>query len=152
MSKIDSILEEYLVSRGLVPTRLGAETEPRETVPPEAASDRLTWRLQEHRRATDRLMTANAVMLAVLFALGVFFALYYRDDPATLAAIFGGTFLSLLVIVRYQHRLWRDKNTMDILIDLADNMAPGEVFRVLETIFYSRKRAQGAQRLATAAS
>lgn len=137
MNQLKDLYAEYLKNAGRAPgaRKLGVP----ETALPKSASDTLALQLAKRRDQNMRMMWIAVGMLVILFGLGVYFAILYRNDVKIMASVFGGTFLTLMVIVRYLHKLWKDISSMDVLIILLPNMTPAEVLKAIETLYYSEK-------------
>ncbi len=72
-------------------------------------------------------------VLCAIFLLGIFLVIYYRDSPTAIAAILGGNFFSLLVIVGWLRRLWLENSTMGALLAIVEGMTPREAAKVITT-------------------
>jgi hypothetical protein len=93
--------------------------------------------LREDARKTDRIVVVAVVLLCCLFIAGLGLVVYFRDSPERIAVLFGGgTFLSMLGIVGWLRKLWFDKRTMDLLLDLVQSMSPADAAKVLTTFYF----------------
>ena len=90
-------------------------------------------------------IVAVLVGLYVAMLIGGFiivFTLFH--EPKTMRAALGGSFLSLLVIVKGLHSVWRENSGMQIMIALLPSLSPEEAIKVVETYYYKKKNvAQG---------
>ena len=90
--------------------------------------------------------TQNGKIIAVVIALYVamlacgfviVFALLH--EPKTMRAVLGGSFLSLLVIVKGLHSLWRENTRIQLLMALLPSLPPEEAIKVVESYYYKQK-------------
>jgi hypothetical protein len=81
------------------------------------------------------LKLALGVILAI-FLLALFFALYYRDKPEAIGALFGGNLLSLFGAVTWIRKLWIEKGLVDLARISVETMAPEEAVRFASTIYW----------------
>lgn len=81
------------------------------------------------------LIYVMTAMLAVLFGVCIYFAIYFKDDPPKLKFTIGGSLMGLIVIIRYLFLIWREKSKMDLLITLIPEITPQEVKEVIEIIY-----------------
>jgi hypothetical protein len=66
----------------------------------------LRQRLDLHFQFNNRIIILAMVLLCILFAVGVYLTIHYRDEPPVMGGIFAGTFISLLSIVK-RKRKWK---------------------------------------------
>jgi hypothetical protein len=105
----------------------------------------LAERLQQSLRFNDRMIVVAVALLCVLFFLGAALTIYHRDAPKTISMIFGGAFLSLLLVIGWIRQLWWDKTVIDILIPLLNELSPEDASKAITTLYYKilKSRALG---------
>lgn len=139
MNRLDTMLEEFLEKTGrLTTSKMGGEL-----LSPKPVTDELrnllTNNLIKESRFNRILIISILAMFVLLFGLGIFFAIYYRNDPKTMAFIFGGTFLTLLGTIKGLQLVWNQKTKADLLIPLISNVPPDQVAGIIETLVYESK-------------
>jgi hypothetical protein len=92
--------------------------------------------LAEQQKVTSRLLNLAVVMVAVIFCVGIFFALYYRDKPSMLEVALGGSLFSNLVTVRWIRKLWIEKGLVDLAYLATEEMPADEAIRLASTIYW----------------
>jgi len=142
--RVQTILHDYLHRTGaLKPIKLGK-------------SDRAITVTDEERRALfERLLKQtgfnNGMVIAVtvlhfaLFVLAIWLVYYYRASFNIVAAILGGSVLSLLAITRSLTGLWREKWMLDILISTLPNLTPEQSLTFVKSLYYSQRSSRLVQ-------
>lgn len=130
------IIEYYIKETGqLKPVMLGSEDKPRAVQKDE--QDRLKDNLQKRLKSNDLILTIAIILLCVIFVIGVFFVIYYKDNPKTIGVVFGGTFLSLLTIVLQLRKIWLDKNILDVSLNVIENLQPEDAADFIKTLYWN---------------
>ena len=80
--------------------------------------------LKKLSKINDIFIISAFVILIILFAVGIYLTLLHRNNPSKITAIFGGTFLSLLIIVRKLRQFWLEKFIMDHSSIVLQNFSP----------------------------
>jgi len=75
-------------------------------------------------------------MVAVIFCVGIFFALYYRDKPSMLEVALGGSLFSNLVTVRWIRKFWIEKGLVDLAYLATEKMPADEAIRLASAIYW----------------
>jgi hypothetical protein len=96
----------------------------------------LTERLKNRFITNDRIIAIAILMLCVIFGIGVFLVFYYRHTPSAMGGVFGGTFLSLLAIIRWLFKLWREKSYMDITLGILEGLTPRQAAEFISNIYW----------------
>lgn len=134
-SKLELIISDYLRQAGQdVPGVLGGDAKDLAASPAlPALLDRL-----EKRQASAQIIIYTAVaVLASLFLVGVALIVYHRDAPSTMAAIFGGNFFSLLIVVHWLRRLWLEKTAIDTLLIIVSGLPAVEAVKIILKFHFS---------------
>jgi hypothetical protein len=97
------------------------------SVPNQADNDFLASHMRNNARINMALLLCAAGMLLLMFFVAMFLVLHYRNQPHTIAYICGGSFLSLVLLVRWERQLWVDKITTDFFSRAAQTLPPNEV-------------------------
>lgn len=141
MNKLDNILSSFLDANGRFQPSVAGPGDG--ITSSEASKAKFVARLLNESKFNRVLVIVILLMFTVIFALGIYFALYYRDKPATMGTIFGGTFLSLLTIVYKLQQLWKEKSKIDYLLILIPNLSATDALKVVETLLYTGKSKEG---------
>ena len=67
----------------------------------------------------------------------IVFTLYH--DSKAMHKVLGGSFLSLLAILKGLHSLWREQSGLMMMISLLPSLSPEEAVKVVETHYYKSK-------------
>lgn len=106
------------------------------------AASNLNEQLYKNAALKRMIIITMVSLLIVLFIVGVYLVLFYRDDPKTMGAILGGTFLSLVGIIAVMHRIWSDISRTDILMTIIGKLAPDKQVELFIAILnYDKERA-----------
>ncbi|MBK8703375.1 MAG: hypothetical protein IPN33_06955 [Saprospiraceae bacterium] len=136
MSKISTIFHSYLSDNSLLDLeKLGSEDKKVEVS--RNTSDTLKNNILRESKFNNNIVVVAIVLLCIIFGLGIFFAIYYRDSPTTIGVIFGGTFLSLLAIVSRLRKIWLEKSLMDVSLSVIEDMSPQDAAKFIQTIYYN---------------
>lgn len=129
--------EKFLESIGrLKAGQLGGnEIKPIDEKDKKIFTDILTTQLSNN----NRIIWVAIVLLCVLFGVGVSLVFYYLDSPKIMGVVFGGTFLSLLSIIEWLHRLWTDKSKMDLLYAMTPELSSEQFVKLAEIIYWKDK-------------
>jgi hypothetical protein len=143
MQNLEHTLADYLRRIGQYEAqRLGGEAHQISPADSEFLRDSLCRQI----RFSDRLITVAVILLCGLFVVGVFLILYNRGSLNATAVISGGTFASMLVIIRWLRQLWLDKSTMDMLVNAANGLSPAEAAKLVTTFYFKALRASPSTR------
>ncbi len=145
MKKLRQLFETYLENTGQLDERapLGTSAQPdglEETSTDLEALRTGTRRLSEDLKIrlkfNDRIIILALALLVLLFIIGVGLVFYYRGTPTVMGSILGGTYLSLLSIVRWLYRLWREKTIMDLSKELCEILPPEKSAELITAIYW----------------
>ena len=92
--------------------------------------------LETQYQFNNRVLSLAISMVAVVFFLGIFFALYYRENPKMLQVVLGGNLLSILVTVAWIRKLWIEKGLVDLARLAVEGMATEDAIRLASTIYW----------------
>jgi hypothetical protein len=141
LKQLKEIYKDYLESIGRLDEEisLGPRTDKKEV------EDKSTiirqsrfWseRLNNRFRFNNKIIIIAVVLLCILFAMGVILVFYYRDSPSVMGGVFGGTFLSLLSIIGWLHKLWKEKSMMDISLSILEGLPPEKALDCINTLYW----------------
>ena len=124
MNNAQTILAAYLDRVGLLQAGpLGGA----QSAASQVDNEFLESRMRDNARLNNGLLLTAVGMLLLMFLLALLLVLHYRDQPSTIAYICGGSFVSLLLLVRWQRQLWVDKVTTDLFLQAAKLLPAPEV-------------------------
>ena len=138
MTSVMTILQDHLRRAGVLePIKLGKA----DRAITATAEDQqvLFTRLLRQGKFNNRMVIAVTVLHFALFVLAIALVYYYRESFNVVAAILGGSVLSLLAITRSLTGLWREKWMIDILVSLLPNLTPEQALTFVRSIYYSRQ-------------
>lgn len=136
MNKLKSIYQSFLEDNSLLELeKLGSDE--KKVAPSKNASLNLKSNILKQSKFNNNIVIVSIVLLCIIFGLGIFFAIYYRDNPTTIGVIFGGTFLSLLAIVSRLRRIWLEKSLMDVSLSVLEDLPPQDAAKFIQTIYYN---------------
>ena len=139
MKKLKSIYQAFLEDTNLLELeKLGSDE--RNVEIHKSASLNLKSNILKQSKLNNNILIVSIVLLCIIFGLGIFFAVYYRDNPTTIGVIFGGTFLSLLAIVSRLRRIWLENILMDVSINVIEDLPPQDAAKFIQTIYYNMLR------------
>ena len=95
----------------------------------------LKERLIKQSKFNNSILIISIVLLCILFFLGVYFAIYYRDEPTTMSVVLGGSIFSLLGIIVWLRKLWAEKNLMDVSLAIIEDLPPQEAAKYILIIY-----------------
>lgn len=136
MKKITAIVEHFLKeTRQLDFIQLGGEETEIEVTTKQINTFKET--LSKSKRFNKNIILFAIILLGITFLIGIFFVFYHRDNPRTIGLLFGGTFLSLLVIITQLRKLWLNKSLMDLSLSVIQDLPPKEAAKFVETIYWN---------------
>ena len=106
----------------------------------EEDKERLLKNLNAESKFNNKIIVSIITLHFALFALCVFFAFYYRDHPEILKFLFGGSLLSLMVIMYSLIKLLKFKNFMDVLRFTLPNLSPKDAIDLVKATYFNLKR------------
>jgi hypothetical protein len=92
--------------------------------------------LAEQRKFNTVLLSIAAAMVVVIFALGIFFALHYRNTPNMLEVALGGNLFSILITVSWTRKLWIEKGLVDLAYLATEQMPADEAIKLASAIYW----------------
>jgi hypothetical protein len=136
--KVQTILGDYLHRTGaLKPIKLG---EPDRAITVTEEDRKLLFEhLLIQARFNNRMVIAVTVLHFALFILATVLVYYYRESFNIVAAILGGSVLSLLTITKSLIGLWREKWMIDILVNLLPNLTAVQALTFVKNLYHSQQ-------------
>lgn len=142
--RVQTILHDYLHRAGaLKPIKLG--TADRAITVTDEQRQALFERLLKQTGFNNGMVIAVTVLHFALFVLAIWLVYYYRESFNIVAAILGGSVLSLLAITRSLTGLWREKWMLDILISTLPNLTPEQSLTFVKSLYYSQRSSRLVQ-------
>ena len=136
MNNTDGILKDFLQEAGWSGTiKAGGAHKPEVS---EALKNKLVDHLIRENKFNRIMVLTSTVMFCLIFLLGIYFALYYRDQPQTMELIFGGTFLTLLGVINALRKFWLEKCKMDLILTVVPNVPADQAAKLIETLLYGK--------------
>jgi uncharacterized protein YqhQ len=96
----------------------------------------LTESLDKRFKFNNNIIILAILLLCILFAIGVFLVFFYRNSPSVMGGVFGGTFLALLSIIKWLHKLWKEKSLMDISLCILEGLPPEKAAESISTLYW----------------
>lgn len=112
---------------------------------PKVTDQQISFLLEQLKAAAAQNGKIVAILISVYVAmLVVAFIIVLRlfTNPTAMRAALGGSFLSLLVIVKGLHSLWRENHGIQIMIALLPSLSPEEAIKVVESFYYKKRSAR----------
>ena len=136
--RFETILHQFLEETGNTDSIImGAR---RATEVTSQQKETLVDNLLRENSFNKKLIILITSMFICVFLIGLFFAFYYRDKPTVLGIIFGGSFLTILGVIKGLQDLWREKTKTDMVLTLITNITPEQSVAVIETLLYGEKK------------
>ena len=130
------VFREYLKKIGRPELRLG---DCKVTPATEQDSQFLTERLKAESKFNNMMVIILIVMFSILFGVGVCLVFYFLKSPRIIMVLFGGEFLSFLWITQGLHKLWYERATMSLTIEIVSNLPPEQAVKIVEILYYSKE-------------
>jgi hypothetical protein len=102
-----------------------------------AEKERLTSDLRHQYAQNQRLIWIASTLWVVLFMLGVYFAIHYRDNLTGLTVALGGNLMVLGGVMFALRRLWLDSSTMGALLAIVPGLNPSEAAKVITSFYFN---------------
>jgi hypothetical protein len=117
---------------------------------PAVTEQQLTFLIAQLRAASAQNGKIIAVVIALYVAMlagGFVIVFALLHEPKTMRTVLGGSFLSLLAIVKGLHSLWRENTRIQLMIALLPSLSPEDAIKVVESYYYKQKNvAQSRER------
>ncbi len=99
--------------------------------------------LRKQQNVNASFLWVALVLLVILFGVGGGLIYLYREQPGVLTVILGGNLFTLLAVIDWLRRLWRDKSVLDALLFTVSGMAPEDAIKVISTFYFRMRSGQG---------
>lgn len=136
---MDTMFESYLNKLGdLKPVQLGKHGK----IPPisedvlEKSGASFKELLLSQIKFNNGIILTAVIGLVIIFIIDIYFIFYYRDDLKALAFLFGGTFLSLIGVIRWLRKLWMDKTVMDVTLGVIQDLPPEVAMQHIQVTYW----------------
>ena len=139
MKRLTDVLGQFLEAHPALrsPPSLGDKT-------PLVSEQQKSFLIQQLKLASAQNRKIATVLVGVYVAMlvvGFIIALTLFRNETALRAALGGSFLSLLLIVRGLYSVWRENNGMQVLLALIPSLSPEEAIKVVESYYYKTRNA-----------
>jgi hypothetical protein len=143
MKRFTDVFEDFLNANPPLraPSHLGGKA-------PSVALEQMTFFIEQLKSASRQNSRIVAVLVVLYIAMLVFgFIIVFKllHEPKMLRRVLGGSFLSLLLILKGLQSVWREQNEIAIMISLLPSLSPAEAFKVAEARFYKAKTARSSR-------
>jgi hypothetical protein len=95
------------------------------------ASEGIRRELNEMARYNERFLWIGVGMILALYVAALGLIVFYRDSPAIVSAIFGGTGFSIAGLGQKVFDVWKAKSTFELLLALATDVDGAQLSRIL---------------------
>ena len=130
MSKLKNIFQEFLDESKMMDFKtMGGEQLSIGNI------SALKERIIQQSKFNNTILIISVVLLCILFFLGVYFAIYHRDDPTTMSVVLGGSIFSLLGIIVWLRKLWVEKSLMDVSLAVIDDLPAEEAAKYILVMY-----------------
>lgn len=133
MGRLALVLTKYLEKTGQLEIQLGN----REQLVVDHEHNQFLIEMINKESIYNKIIVLVIFMYITLYLIGIFLVFHFLGSPAVLAVIFGGIFVTPILIVKELKQLWKDKNIMDIVRIFAADMPPAELIKVIKIIYYT---------------
>jgi hypothetical protein len=137
MKHLNDVIEQFLKSDQSLRSGPHLGGEPRKVTKEQVAF--LIEQLKIASRQNSRIVAVLVVLYAAMLIGGFVIVFTLFHEPKAMRAALGGSFLSLLVIVKGLHSVWREQNGMNMMLSLLPSLSPQEAVKVVETHYYKTK-------------
>jgi len=144
MTRVQKILHDYLRETGTL-ERVTMGGSNRAVTVTEKERRALFQRLLKQTGFNNGMVIAVTVLHFALFILAICLVYYYRESFNVVAAILGGSVLSLLAITKSLTGLWREKWMLDILVSTLPNLTPDQALTFVKSFYYSERSSKRIQ-------
>jgi hypothetical protein len=133
MSTYKSILAAYVRSIGQADSAYLGEAS--RFTP--SQKEQLANQLRRQYANNQILIWAAAMLWVILFAIGAYFALHYRDNLTALSLALGGNVMVLSGVVLSLRRLWLESSVVGALLAILPGLTPAEAAKVITTFYFN---------------
>ena len=141
---LHSIYGEYLEKvRRIEPEKLGQKEKVYISF---EQSQFLQNKLEIKAKINDKILILIIVLLVVLFIGEILVAVLLPKNLPVLLGSSGGIITSLLVIIKRLQIIWSEKNSIDIIITMIAVLPPGEITKVIQSLYFSKKESKKQKR------
>jgi hypothetical protein len=137
MKRLNDVIEQFLKTDES--TRLGPHLG---GAPRTVTEQQISFFIEQLKAsaAFNRKVVAVLVGLYVLMMIiGFIIVLTLFKQPQTMRVALGGSFLSLLLILKGLQSVWREQQGISFMTSLLPSLSPAEAMKVVETHYYKTK-------------
>jgi hypothetical protein len=143
MKRFTDVFEDFLNANPSLraPSHLGGKA-------PSVRPEQITFLIEQLKSASregSRIVTVLVVLYIVMLVVGFILVFKLLHEPNIMRGVLGGSFLSLLLILKGLQSVWREQNEIAIMISLLPSLSPAEAFKVAEARFYKAKTARSSR-------
>lgn len=116
---------------------------------PKITQQQVSFLIDRLKAASTQNSRIAAILIGVYIAMlivGFIIVLTLFRNATAMRAALGGSFLSLLVIVKGLHSVWRESHGMQVMLALLPSLSPEEAIKVVESYYYKIKNVRESRR------
>ena len=108
-----------------------------------ADKDRLASELRGQYTQNQRLIWIASGLWVILFFVGIYFAIHYRDNLTGLTVAIGGNLMVLSGVMLALRRLWLDSSAMGALLAILPGLSPADAAKVITSFYFNAIDSKG---------
>lgn len=150
MKRSEKIFERFLNATGKLEAKALGKSETDVEISKEFVEyekDALKTMMKQLKNAIEINKTiAKSIiyMSIILFGVGIFLIFYFLKTPAIIPALFGGSFLSLILIFKVLIKLLNEINRSKDLLVFLPELETKAVVKTIQSLYYSDKASNGS--------
>jgi hypothetical protein len=90
-------------------------------------------------RQNGRIVAVLVVLYVAMLIGGFIIVFTLFHEPKAMRSVLGGSFLSLLLILKGLQTVWREQTGIAVMISLLPSLSPDEAVKVVEAHYYESK-------------
>ena len=136
MKRLNDVVEQFLKTdeRLQLGFRLGEA--PQIT---EQQKSLLIDQLKSGAAVNNKILAVLVGLYVLMMIIGFVIVLTLFKQPQTMKAALGGSFLSLLVIMKGLHSVWREQTRINFVSVMLPSLSPAEAVNLVKTYYYASK-------------
>lgn len=119
-----------VIARYAATKKLGGE----EISRPATEKDQLREDLNNISKRNGTIFWVILIIIILLFALSLLFIAMNQDEPDKIKLIFGITGISVMGLIYYMVKIWKEKNYIDMTLILVRTLKEETVFSILNAL------------------
>ncbi|SRR6266478_1322266 len=137
MKRLNDVIEQFLKTdeRG----RLGPTLGPKAPQVTEQQKSFLIDQLKAGAAINSKIVAVLVGLYVLMMIVGFVIVLTLFKQPKTMQAALGGSFLSLLLILKGLYSVWREQTRINFVSSLLPSLSPAEAAKVVKTYYFTTK-------------